>query len=232
MNLANSFNFSRFIPFIYEDIVLDANLSDVDVLIYDEAEGKWVNSTLANALSVAVMDGATAELDGTSGLVPVPRAGDQLKYLRGDGTWAAVEAQLPQEQLDDISDLKSSVATLIGDDAGKSVATIAAEKVAELLIPENADESLDTLQEIATWIQTHPGDAAEMNSDIVLLQEKVGALEDLLNGDENDDGLSARVSALESTMGTFTPVPGKYVDVGSAISYLNENVAEMNDRLR
>ena len=215
-----------------EDIVLDANLSDGDVLIYDEAEGKWVNSTLANALSVAVMDGATAELDGTSGLVPVPRAGDQLKYLRGDGTWAAVEAQLPQEQLDDISDLKSSVATLIGDDAGKSVATIAAEKVAELLIPENADESLDTLQEIATWIQTHPDDAAEMNSDIVLLQEKVGALEDLLNGDENDDGLTARVSALESTMGTFTPVPGKYVDVGSAISYLNENVAEMNDRLR
>ena len=215
-----------------EDIVLDANLSDGDVLIYDEAEGKWVNSTLANALSVAVMDGATADLDGTSGLVPVPRAGDQLKYLRGDGTWAAVEAQLPQEQLDDISDLKSSVATLIGDDAGKSVATIAAEKVAELLIPENADESLDTLQEIATWIQTHPGDAAEMNSDIVLLQEKVGALEDLLNGDENDDGLSARVSALESTMGTFTPVPGKYLDVGSAISYLNENVAEMNDRLR
>ncbi len=215
-----------------EDIVLDANLSDGDVLIYDEAEGKWVNSTLANALSVAVMDGATADLDGTSGLVPVPRAGDQLKYLRGDGTWATVEAQLPQEQLDDISDLKSSVATLIGDDTGKSVATIAAEKVAELLIPENADESLDTLQEIATWIQTHPGDAAEMNSDIVLLQEKVGALEDLLNGDENDDGLSARVSALESTMGTFTSVPGKYLDVGSAISYLNENVAEMNDRLR
>lgn len=215
-----------------EDIVLDANLSDGDVLIYDEAEGKWVNSTLANALSVAVMDGATADLDGTSGLVPVPRAGDQLKYLRGDGTWATVEAQLPQEQLDDISDLKSSVATLIGDDAGKSVATIAAEKVAELLIPENADESLDTLQEIATWIQTHPGDVAEMNSDIVLLQEKVGALEDLLNGDENDDGLSSRVSALESTMGTFTPVPGKYLDVGSAISYLNENVAEMNDRLR
>ena len=133
-----------------EDIVLDANLSDGDVLIYDEAEGKWVNSTLANALSVAVMDGATADLDGTSGLVPVPRAGDQLKYLRGDGTWATVEAQLPQEQLDDISDLKSSVATLIGDDTGKSVATIAAEKVAELLIPENADESLDTLQEIAT----------------------------------------------------------------------------------
>ena len=71
-----------------------------------------------------------------------------------------------------------------------------------------------------------------MNSDIVLLQEKVGALEDLLNGDENDDGLTARVSALESTMGTFTSVPGKYLDVGSAISYLNENVAEMNDRLR
>lgn len=35
----------------------------------------------------AVMKGATASAAGTSGLVPAPAAGDQGKYLRGDGTY-------------------------------------------------------------------------------------------------------------------------------------------------
>ena len=32
------------------------------------------------------MRGASASADGATGLVPVPVMGDQLKYLRGDGT--------------------------------------------------------------------------------------------------------------------------------------------------
>lgn len=215
-----------------EDIMLDNNLADGDILIYDEAEHKWVNSTLADALSVAVMTGATASADGASGLVPVPVAGDQLKFLRGDGTWATVTAELSPEDRADISQLQAQVATLIGTDTDKSVATIVAEKVAELLIPENADASLDTLEEIAQWIQDHPDDAAAMNSSISVLQTKVASLEDALNGTENTDGLEARVSSLETTIGTFTPVENKYVDVGSAISYLNSSVTEINDRLR
>ena len=178
------------------------------------------------------MTGATAATNGVSGLVPVPVAGDQLKFLRGDGTWATVSAELSPEDRADISELQAQVATLIGTDTNKSVATIVTEKVAELLIPENADKSLSTLQEIANWIQEHPGDAAEMNSSITLLQQKVASLEDALNGSENIDGLEARVSNLESTIGTFTPVTGSYLDVGSAISYLNTSVTEMNDRLR
>lgn len=34
-----------------------------------------------------VMTGATSLLDGAAGLVPAPAAGNQGKYLRGDGTW-------------------------------------------------------------------------------------------------------------------------------------------------
>ncbi len=34
------------------------------------------------------MKGATAEKAGESGLVPAPRAGEEGKYLRGDGTYA------------------------------------------------------------------------------------------------------------------------------------------------
>ncbi len=210
------------------DIALNGQ-TDGDLLVYDEAEGKWVNMPVAEALSVPVMTGATATDNGISGLVPVPVAGDQLKFLRGDGTWATVSAEMSAEDRQSISDLQAQVATLIGTDDNKSVATIVSEKVAELLIPENASESLDTLQEIADWIQDHPSDVAEINSNITVLQTKVGNLEDALNG---TNGLEARVSNLETTMGTFTPVEGKYLDVGSAISYLNTSVTEMNDRLR
>lgn len=36
---------------------------------------------------ISAMTGATAGDDGTTGLVPAPSAGDQAKFLRGDGAW-------------------------------------------------------------------------------------------------------------------------------------------------
>lgn len=215
-----------------QDILFDNNLADGDFLVYDEAEGKWVNKPFAEALNVPIMVGATASADGVAGLVPVPVVGDQLKFLRGDGTWATVTGELSQQDKADINQLKTQVTTLIGNDPNKSVSTIVFEKVAELLIPEDAQESLDTLQEIADWIQDHPHDAAEINSNISILQTKIGNLEDIINGTDTTEGLEARVSSLETTMGTFTPVEGSYLDVGSAITYLNNSVTEMNDRLR
>lgn len=77
----------------------------------------------------------------------------------------------------DVTGLKTEldkVTTLIGDDASKSVRTIANEELAAQLIPENAKESLNTLQEIAQWIQDHPDDVTAMNTAIAALQSKVG----------------------------------------------------------
>lgn len=68
---------------------------------------------------------------------------------------------------------KSIVTTLIGSDTGKSARTIANEELAAQLIPANAAEALDTLQEIAAWIQAHPGDAATMNAAIEALEDKL-----------------------------------------------------------
>lgn len=45
---------------------------------------KYMSETYA---LVEDMTGATASADGTNGLVPMPSAGDNTKYLRGDGTW-------------------------------------------------------------------------------------------------------------------------------------------------
>jgi hypothetical protein len=74
---------------------------------------------------------------------------------------------------DNLNTVSGKVDTLIGDDANKSVRTIANEELAAQLVAEGAAESLDTLQEIAAWIQSHPDDAAAMNEAIAALQAKV-----------------------------------------------------------
>ena len=72
----------------------------------------------------------------------------------------------------DAAAVGAKVDTLVGEDAGKSARTIANEELAKQLIPENAQESLDTLKEIADWIQAHPAEATEMNSKITALEGK------------------------------------------------------------
>lgn len=72
----------------------------------------------------------------------------------------------------DAAAVGAKVDTLVGEDAGKSARTIANEELAKQLIPESAQESLDTLKEIADWIQAHPAEATEMNSKITALEGK------------------------------------------------------------
>ena len=77
---------------------------------------------------------------------------------------------------------KADVDTLIGSDAGKSARTIANEELTKQLIPEEAQESLNTLTEIAAWIQEHPDDASAMNAAIAKLNEIAAGI-----GGEEDD---------------------------------------------
>ena len=69
------------------DIALD-QLGDNQILVYNSTNQQWEN-VAANTV-VSIMTGATASTSGRSGLVPVPAAGDQNKFLRGDGTWQQV----------------------------------------------------------------------------------------------------------------------------------------------
>ena len=44
-----------------------------------------------NNTTYSAMTGATSSAAGTSGLVPAPSKGDEIKFLRGDGTWVTPE---------------------------------------------------------------------------------------------------------------------------------------------
>lgn len=73
-----------------------------------------------------------------------------------------------------IDDAAAKATALTGEDANKSARAIAAEEVAKVVA--GADESFDTLKEIADWISGHQTDAAAMNSAIKALQAIVDGI--------------------------------------------------------
>lgn len=99
------------------------------------------------------------------------------------------------------------IATLIGKDNGKSVRTIATEELVKQLIPENANESRDTLEEIAAWIQQHPEDASAMNASIAALQARLGTVYDLTSATFTE---TAGVVNITSTVAASLLVGNKY----------------------
>lgn len=179
-----------------KDVIIDnTGLTDGSILMYDWVKKVWVNKTLDEVV-VDVMQGASSTKAGAAGLVPAPKVGEQNKFLRGDGTWA--EAGLTDAEKQGLQDNTSKLEALIGDSTKPngtvpSISEIALETLTEALVPEDAKESLDTLQEISGWIQKHPGDVTEINSNILNLQTSVGSIENVLNGTKETEGLVSTV---------------------------------------
>lgn len=131
-----------------------------------------------------------------------------------------------------VGEADAKVDTLIGDDSGKSVRTIANEELAKQLIAEGAQESLDTLAEIAAWIQEHPGDAAAMNEAIVALQNKVDT------GDKNvsvyvADAIAALSIGDYAKAAELTELAGRVsaLETASATHALKTEVQAVSDEL-
>ena len=70
--------------------------------------------------------------------------------------------------------MNTKLTTLIGSDSNKSVRAIANDELAKQLIPSTAQEAMDTLADISAWIQSHPGEAAAMNTKIGNLETWMG----------------------------------------------------------
>ena len=169
-------------------------------------------------------DALVDETEGSKGRIPVLEG--KVEALIA-GTYDDTEVRgLIKTNADDIDALEERaqatediIGVLVGDDADKSVRTIANEELAKQLIPENAAEALNELQEIAAWIQAHPGDAAAMNKAITDLTALVGTLpegvtattvvgyiDSLIAGEKNraeqaEGALSDRLDAVEDLLG-------------------------------
>lgn len=137
------------------------------------ADGKTVVEMISDAQTAATYDDTAVR-----GLITAEA--DRADAAEKANAAAAAAAQSAADAA------QADVDTLVGDDSGKSVRTIANEELAAQLIAENAAESLDTLEEIAAWIQSHPDDASAMNAAIAALQNKV---------DTGDQTVSAYVNA-------------------------------------
>ena len=149
--------------------------------------------------------------------------------------------------------IDAKVTTLVGEDTNKSVRTIANEELAAQLIPEGAKESLDTLEEIAAWIQSHPDDASAMNKAIADLQTLVGTIpegatatdivnyiKELVDAEKTratgvESGLNTRLSAVETLVGEGGSVDDKIatakqeaIDAAATDATTKANTAETN----
>ena len=163
-----------------------------NLTIYDELIKEKIDAADAKSLKVVEIDGSTLKF-----YTNVPPLSDPRPT-------PAYSIELPYE---DMTAFKTAVNTLVGEDSGKSVRTIAAEEMARQLIPENAKESMDTLAEISQWIASHPDEAASMNKTISELKTTTSTLETNLTAEvtratEAETGLSNRITDLEAKVGS------------------------------
>lgn len=168
-----------------------ANAADVYTKTETDAAIKVVSDALAQEITnrTSVTDGLQDQIDNLEAASVTVKAADGDKYVAvakaadsnaytvsskgiDDAISTAVGAETANRETaistlqGEVDGIEAKVNTLVGSDANKSARAIAAEEVAAQLIPENAGEALDTLQEIAAWIQAHPEDASAMNSAI------------------------------------------------------------------
>ena len=185
----------------------DALNEQVQGLVTAGGEPNVLTSVKVNGVALAIAEKAVDILIATgtaNGTLAVNGADIVVKGLAA----LAYKAQVSESDLDAAltavlaaKAAKADVDTLIGSDTGKSVRTIANEELAAQLIPESAQESLDTLAEIAAWIQEHPDDAATMNAAITKLNGIVAGI-----GGEEDDyatviaAIEGKISAAQSAI--------------------------------
>lgn len=177
------------------------------------AEGKIVlTGVKVNGVALSIADKMVDILIGTgatNGTLSVNGTDVAVKGLAA----LAYKAQVSESDLDAALTAvlaakasKTAVDTLIGSDTNKSVRTIANEELAAQLIPEGAQESLDTLTEIAQWIQDHPDDAAAMNTAIAKLNGIVAGI-----GGEDDDYATV-MAAIEGKIAGATKVEASEIN--------------------
>lgn len=189
----------------------------IDDIVSTGGEPNVITSVKVNGTALAIAEKAVDILVATgkaNGTLAVNGVDVAIKGLAA----LAYKAQVSQADLDAaLQAVLGNVSTLVGSDTGKSARTIANEELAAQLIPESAKESLDTLTEIAAWIQEHPDDASAMNAAIEALQAVTAGI-----GGEEDDYATV-VAAIEGKISAAQAAIYAAITAGETNGHLDVN---------
>lgn len=156
-----------------------ANKAKEDLATLMGSDGSKSISAMIDEKVEALKTALTNEEDATSLAGKIKANATAIAANKTAIEKEASDARAAEKTLtDNLAATDAKVATLIGEDTNKSARAIAAEELAKQLIPEDAKDSLDTLQEIAAWIQSHPEEAAAYNQRIAALETKTGTIDD------------------------------------------------------
>lgn len=127
----------------------------------------------------------------------------------------------------DLTSVVGKVATLIGSDASKSVRSIAIEALTAALIPSTAQESMDTLEEIAAWIQEHPDDAAAMSQAIEALKTRMSSAETSLSTKADTSTVTALATTVSGKADKATTLAGYGITDGATQEWVTAQIEEV-----
>lgn len=179
----------------------DVNISGSPVsnaiLKWNSTTQKWEAVSLDSAVGSVVtqMTGATAAADGLAGLVPTPLAGDHIKFLRGDGTWAEIDVQTAiDEAIADLVDgapaafdTLKEIADWIENNPGAGDVSTSLAEINNALYGENAsaqDKSdlynsiksqgiISTLNSLSNTVDGHTTQITNLSSSVSALEDKL-----------------------------------------------------------
>ena len=194
------------------DVILSA-VGNRQILSYDAGSNTWINTSIETL--IGTMGGASSTTAGSAGLVPAPAAGDQRKFLRGDGTWSTV----------DVGDAAFNDKIFINSSNGITIKGFAAATSGQLL-QKGQDGQV-------AWIS--PGDiTSELQTAVTNLQTVVngiqGGVQRRIVSSLNDINVNAQdadkyIYMVPNNSGTTGNLYDEYMVIQGAIEQIGSNLS-------
>ena len=174
---------------------------------WDAAQANVIESVKVDGVALSVEEGKSVNIVLS-------------EYAKTTAVTAEITSAVDEAVEEMGAETDGKISAIVGDDTGKTIRQIANEELAAQLIPDEAADSLDTLQEIAAWIQAHPEDAAAMNKDIAELSGKSHTHANLTELNKIEAGKVAQWDAAEPNVITAVTVNNS----GLAVSQKSVNI--------
>lgn len=151
--------------FIYTNgqaIASKANGKTAQVLQVDSALSAGSSNPVQNGAVAATVSGLNSGLNTVlNRTINVEKKATDLETKTSN-----LEKWKTDDVTPSLTSHRNAILTLWSNDTGKSVRKIANEELAAQLLSGAADADFETLQELASWLENHPEDAAAMNAAI------------------------------------------------------------------